>query len=88
MKVIIAREAIEDLVIIGEYIAKSSPARSDSFVEELYEKCSALSDAPYAFERLTQRPDREIRKRPHGRHLILYEVRANRIEVLRIFHGA
>ncbi len=88
MKVIIAREAIEDLVIIGEYIAKSSPARSDSFVEELYEKCFALSDAPYAFERLAQRLDREIRKRPHGRYLILYEARANRIEVLRIFHGA
>jgi len=32
--------------------------------------------------------DRELRKRPHGRYLILYEVSANRIEFLRIFHGA
>jgi len=88
MKVIIAREAIEDLVTIGEYIARSNPDRSDSFMEELYAKCFALADAPHAFERLTHRTDREIRKRPYGRYLILYEIDASRIEVLRIFHGA
>lgn len=88
MKVIIASEAIEDLVMIGEFIARSNPARSDSFVEELYEKCLDLSVSPYAFERIADRPGQEIRKRPHGRYLILYEVSADRIDVLRIFHGA
>lgn len=88
MKVIIAREAIEDLVTIGEYIAQSNPARSDSFVEELYEKCFALSETPHAFERVTHRTDRELRRRPYGRYLILYEICESRIEVLRILHGA
>lgn len=88
MKVIIAREAIEDLVTIGEYIAQSNPARSDSFVEELYEKCFALSDTPYAFARIAHRTDRELRRRPYGRYLILYEICESRIEVLRILHGA
>ncbi len=71
MKVIIAREAIEDLVTIGEFIAISNAARSDTFVEELYEKCFTLSESPHAFERITDRPDREIRKRPHGKYLIV-----------------
>ncbi len=38
MKVTIVREAIEDLVTIGEFIARSNPARADTFVEELYDK--------------------------------------------------
>ena len=87
MKVIIAREAIEDLVTIGEYIAKSNPARSDSFVEELYARCLALSEAPYAFQRIAHHTDRQIRKRPYRRYLILYEIGTTRIEVLRVFHG-
>jgi toxin ParE1/3/4 len=88
MKVIIAREAIEDLVTIGEYIGRSNPARSDTFVEELYERCFALSDTPHAFARIEHRTDREIRRRPHGRYVILYEIYADRVDVLRILHGA
>jgi len=88
MKVFLAREAIEDLVAIGEYIAASNPERSLSFVDELREKCFDLADKPLAFQPVPHRSSGDIRKRPFGRYLIFYKVAVHQIEILHIIHGA
>lgn len=88
MQIIFAREAIEDLVAIGEYIAASNPKRAASFVTELEEKSLDLANNPFAFERMPHSSGRDIRRRPFGNHLIIYEVGNNRIDILHILHGA
>ncbi|MGI2034986.1 type II toxin-antitoxin system RelE/ParE family toxin [Rhizobium panacihumi] len=88
MKIIFAREAIEDLVAIGEYIAESNPQRAASFVTDLEEKSLDLANRPFAFARLARPSAREIRRRRSGKYLIFYEVGEERIEILHILHGA
>lgn len=88
MKIIFAREAIEDLVAIGEYIAVSNPQRAASLVTELEEQSLDLAKTPFAFARVPHNSMREIRKRRSGQYLIFYEIAGNRIEVLHILHGA
>jgi toxin ParE1/3/4 len=88
MRVVLARKAIEDLVAIGEYIAASNPERAESFVNEIQAKCFELADSPKAFARLPHRSDRVIRRRPFGQYLIFYEMGGERIEILRVIHGA
>lgn len=88
MKIIFAREAIEDLVAVGEYIAASNPKGAASVIAELEEKSLDLARTPYAFERLHHGADREIRRRRSGNYLIFYEIGKDRIEILHILHGA
>jgi len=87
MKIIFAREAIEDLVAIGEYIAASNPKRAADVIANLEEKSFDLANTPFAFERVPHNSMREIRRRRSGRYLIFYEIGQDRIEILHILHG-
>jgi toxin ParE1/3/4 len=88
MKVTLSREAIEDLVRIGDHIFPSNPARADTFVTELESKCLQLADMPFAFSRVPHNSSAHIRRRPHGNYLIFYEILDAELVVLRILHGA
>jgi toxin ParE1/3/4 len=88
MKIVFAREAIEDLVAIGEYIAESNPARSDTFVDELEDRCIKLAETPFAYARIVHGSNRKIRRRPYCQYLIIDEIGVQRIDILRIVHGA
>ncbi|WP_105385512.1 type II toxin-antitoxin system RelE/ParE family toxin [Neorhizobium alkalisoli] len=87
MRVTFTREAIEDLVGIGEHIYPSNPTRADSFVTELETRCLQLAEMHLAF--LKSHPDSgDIRRGPHGKYLIFYEVSDAEISILRVLHGA
>lgn len=86
--VIVSREAIEDIVRIGEHIAKQNPTRALSFTAELYDKCRSLGEMPEAYERLGFRSSPDIRRRVYGQYIIFYAVMAERLEVLHVLHGA
>jgi len=88
MRVILSREAIEDLVAIGEHISEFNPGRAASFLAELQIKCFELSSAPFAYERLVHRTNPEIRRRPYGNYLIFYRVIDSNIDILHVLHGA
>lgn len=88
MKVILSREAIEDLVTIGERIFDFNPQRASSFIAELQAKCFQLGETPFAFARLVHRENQDIRRRPHGNYLIFYRVRESNVEILHVLHGA
>lgn len=88
MKVVLAQAAIADLIAVGRYIKQDSPARAETFVQELEQKCSELAFMARAFPLVPHRKNRNIRRRVHGDYLIFYRVRRDRIEVLHILHGA
>jgi toxin ParE1/3/4 len=88
MKVVFAQAAIADLIAIGRYIGKDSPARAETFVQELEQKCAELADIPHAFPIVPHRRNSDIRRRVHGNYLIFYRVRNDEVAILHVLHGA
>lgn len=88
MKVILTEPAVSDLEGIALYIAKDSPARADSFVDELVTAAFELAQRPYAYQLVPRFEDVGIRRRPYGNYLIFYAVRADQIVIQRILNGA
>ena len=85
-KLIIAEQAIEDLMDIWLYIASDSIRRADRFIDILYEKCISLCATP---EIGRERPELlpGIRCLPVKRYLVFYRVTEQAIEVARIVSG-
>lgn len=88
MKVRLTERALADLKAIARWIGPDNPARADSFSAELRRACLGLGSNPLRFPVADRIGDSEIRKRVHGRYLILYRVRIGEVEVLRVVHGA
>ncbi|WP_349958079.1 type II toxin-antitoxin system RelE/ParE family toxin [Rhizobium sp. ZPR3] len=88
MKVRITDAAWENMLHIGRWIKQDNPARAETFVRELYDRCEALEDMPRAFPLLPGREDAGIRRRPYGDYLIFYRIADDAVEVLHVLHGA
>lgn len=88
MIVQLAQAAEDDLEAIADYIARDSPARALTFIRELRAKCFDLAEGPERFPLVTRYSDRRVRRRLHGRYLILYRVEVEAVIVLRVMHGA
>ena len=88
MKVVFTPEAEHGLQAIGDYIAQDSPVRAMSFIEELRAQAIGLADFPEAFPLVPRYADRGVRRRPHGRYLILYRPAGEFVVILRVLHGA
>jgi plasmid stabilization system protein ParE len=88
MKVVIADAAEIDLEKIGDDIAMGSPRRALTFTNELRASCEALSEMPRAFPVAPMLPRSNIRRRVHGNYLIFFRIGVDRIDVIRILHGA
>jgi toxin ParE1/3/4 len=88
VKVDITDLAEDDLESIGDWIAKDNPERAASFIVELRQSCLNIGPWPLAFPLLAHRQRDDIRRKVHGNYLILYRVRRDAIETLRILHGA
>ena len=88
MKVRIARSARQDLEKIGDWIARDSPRRALTFVEELRERCDALGKYPHAFPIVPRYEQSGLRRRVFGDYLIFYVIRDEEVLVLRILHGS
>jgi toxin ParE1/3/4 len=88
VKVVVTEAAWADLLQIGRYIGRDNPARADTFLTELYERCQGLGATPEAFPLMPHWEERGIRRRRHGNYLIFYRVGAKAVEVLHVLHGA
>lgn len=88
MKVRITDAAWDNMLHIGRWIKQDNPARADTFVRELYDRCEALEHMPRAFPLLPGWEDTGIRRRPHGDYLIFYRIADDAVEVLHVLHGA
>ena len=88
MKVVLLPEARGDLRAIGDWIARDNPTRAATFVTELEGRAAALADMPERGPIAFTSSRHPVHKLTHGRYLIYYRIRADRVEVLGIHHGA
>ncbi len=87
MKVQLAAIADVDLEDIGDHIALQSPSRAVTFIRELRVRAHRIGDFPHAG------PPRfhwgaDVRIAIHGPYLLVYRVRDEMVQVLRVVHGA
>ena len=88
MRLRISRLALDDIAQIYDYTAAEwGVEQAVQYVNALWD---ALEDLQRAPERWRLRPDicTDARARVSGQHLVIYRVRAERIEVSRILHGS
>jgi toxin ParE1/3/4 len=88
MKLVISAEARGDLVRIGDYIARDSPLRALSFIEELEERCRILCATPLAYPLVPRHDSKGIRRMVHGNHLIFYRVGPELVTIVHVLSGA
>lgn len=88
MRVRLTRRTEADLDGIAGYIARDNPTRAVTFIDELYDKCMTLADAPSAFPLIPRYETLGVRRCAHGDYLILFAVKGQTISVLRVLHGA
>lgn len=88
MIVEITAAAEADLEAIAAYIARDNPVRAMSFVGELYQRCLDIAEMPLAWPVVPRYERHGIRRRVHGRYLIFYRIRLDRITVVHILNGA
>lgn len=87
MKVRLTPEAQADLEGIGDRIAGRNPARAVSYIRELRERCLRIGEFPHGGPPRPQWGE-DIRIAVHGKYLIVYRVRDEIVQVLRVVHGA
>ena len=88
MKVVLTGAAYDDLLRIGQFIKRDSPARATTFVAELHARCRRVGTMPKAFPLVPGHEDEGIRRRPYRDYLIFYRVGPSAVEILHILHGA
>jgi toxin ParE1/3/4 len=88
MKVVFSRGALADLDKVLTYIARNSPLGAERVHAGLLRAIQRVADHPLSAQAVEQRP--EIRLLPLVRYpyVIYYEVRATKVTILRILHGA
>jgi plasmid stabilization system protein ParE len=90
VKVRLSEAARSDLNEIGDWIARDSRRRAESFVAELIGRCRSLSTLPRAHPEVLTVRSRSVRRLTHGNYLVFYEIdeQAREVLVLRVLHGA
>lgn len=88
MKVRLSSEARDDLIAIGDTIARDSPLRASTFVRELIKACAELSSMPLRYPIARRYEAKGIRRRVYGNYQIFYRVIGEQVFVIRVLHGA
>ena len=90
MRVLYTVQSRDDLSDLGDWIAKDSPRRAQSFVQELRAKCRGLGAYPARYPVVGEQQGLKVRRRVHGDYVILFSVteRPEAVVILRVVHGA
>jgi toxin ParE1/3/4 len=77
----------QDLLDIGDYIAKDSRANARRFVGKLMAQCQRIGQSPLGY---TSRDDLApgLRMAPMGRYVIFFRVLGDVVRIERVLHGA
>jgi len=77
----------QDLLDIGDYIAKDSRVNARRFVDKLMEQCRRIGCAPLGY---TSREDLAagLRMAALGRYVIFFRVIDGTVRIERVLHGA
>ena len=84
----LAIAAKRDLGSIAEYLLSEASVDGLRFLEELEQAIFSIADFPERFAVVGSLPGVTIRRRVCGPYLIFYLASNERIDVLRILHGA
>ena len=86
MRLIFSRASVHDLVRLREFIAKHNPDAAQRVSKRLRGAIKGLVNNPQIGRPVPDLPG-EIRELIFGQYIARYEVRANSLYVLRIWHG-
>jgi toxin ParE1/3/4 len=77
----------QDLLDIGDYLAKDNRANARRFVARLMEQCQRIGNAPMGY---VSRDDlaQGLRMAALGRYVIFFRVIDNTVRIERVLHGA
>jgi len=81
------RGAHEDLVAIGEYIARRDPGNASRFVAELMDRTLVLRGQPLCGRILPELGDETVRELIHKNYRIVYRVVDVEAHILTVFEG-
>ena len=86
-KVTFSPKSRQDLLDIGDHIAKDSRANARRFVGKLMEQCQRIGTFPMAYAgREDLAPG--LRMAALGRHVIFFRVLDDAVRIERVLHGA
>ena len=92
VSVIFSPKSRQDLIEIGDYIAKDSPANAQTFVKRLISQCEKIGLAPLGYSaRDDLAPGNlapSIRMAALGRYVIFFRHMDNTVRIERVLHGA
>ncbi|QYO76446.1 type II toxin-antitoxin system RelE/ParE family toxin [Devosia salina] len=86
MRVVFSPKALRDLCAIGDFIGLENASRAATFVAELELACRSLSSESMRYA-LLEKP-KGYRRMPIGNYLVLYQVTASDVRVVRVIHAA
>lgn len=87
-RVVFSPLAQNDLIEIGEFIARDDPDAALRYVREIYRACSVLTEQPRLGRVRSDLRAGELRSIPIRSHVIYYRLVRLNVEVIRILHGA
>lgn len=88
MKVVITAAAKTDLVAIADFIRPHNPARAETFIDELLDRCAELADMSRAYPLIPRYEQWVIRRRVHRGYLIFYRALEDRVEIIHVLNEA
>lgn len=80
------QQAINDLIRIGQHIAKDSPANAGTMIDLIEGKVTLLAAHPRIGRTGRKRGTYELV--PHESYVVIYRVLSKKIEILRVKHTA
>ena len=86
--VIITETAYVDLEDIENYIAQDSPVIARRFILRIFDRIDQLSEYPQSGKFVPEIHDQSIRELLLNKYRIIYQLQENKINILRVVHGA
>ena len=80
------KQARLDLIKIVEHIAEGNPDAADKLADDIESKAEGLREHPELYRAGRKRGTREMVVHPH--YIVIYRVRTEAVEVLRVKHTA
>jgi toxin ParE1/3/4 len=80
--------AQDDLIEIGLYIARDSPANAERFIDALERECHKLANSPFELGQRCEGLHPELLRHNFKRYALIYRPVPDGMELVGVFHGS
>lgn len=87
MRLVWSRRATRDAEHAAEWIAKDRPEGALEWLDGLHAAMLRLEQFPFSGQVLPEIPLAARREIPYGGYRVIYRLRPDRVEILRVAHG-